>query len=380
VEGIVQRDRDHQNVVVVVQESLKVEHTMILEDSEGEFLRTNPVYRDAPSRRVRAAEEAQLVEKLHRQVEEAEQGISSRDEERSHLTTELQEALDAKAVAIQAYQAEVNSLKHQLTTEKEKARKSWKTNCEHLAEQDAIITAHEEEITALKAQIEELRLRGAGRHDEDGSLPAEANFPRSEGSGPPGESAAHPRHRSRERSPSSPPEPVAEGDLPRPSTLPLDGQRRRGKAPPIEVFSGEDPAILLDDWLPSLERASQWNGWSAEDKLMQLPGYLCGRALQEWWLLSSSEQDSYSSAIEALRQRLDPGSKTVAAQELRHSLQRGGESVSDFIRCLQKTFQVAYGRDNLNTATRDALLYGQLYEGLRYEIMLSPAVSGSQGY
>ena len=37
------------------------------------------------------------------------------------------------------------------------------------------------------------------------------------------------------------------------------GLTRRGKAPPINEFSGKDPDILLDDWLPSLERASQWN-------------------------------------------------------------------------------------------------------------------------
>ena len=113
---------------------------------------------------------------------------------------------------------------------------------------------------------------------------------------------------------------------------------------------------------------------------MQLPGYLRGQALQEWHLLPRSEQQSYPAAIEALRTRLNPGSKTVAAQEFRHSLQKSGESVSDFIRRLEKKYQIAYGRDDLNTAARDALLYGQLYEGLRYEIMLSPAVSGSQGY
>ena len=38
--------------------------------------------------------------------------------------------------------------------------------------------------------------------------------------------------------------------------------RRGGKAPPISKFSGEDPEYILDDWLPSLERASQWNAWS----------------------------------------------------------------------------------------------------------------------
>lgn len=54
----------------------------------------------------------------------------------------------------------------------------------------------------------------------------------------------------------------------------VDGWRR--KAPPIEFFSGEDPSILRDDWLPSLERAAAWNGWMTEEKLMQLPGYLKG--------------------------------------------------------------------------------------------------------
>ena len=117
------------------------------------------------------------------------------------------------------------------------------------------------------------------------------------------------------------PRPLPEGVLPECASDPPDGRRRQGKALPIEFFTGEDSAVLLDDWLPSLERASLWNRWSSKDKLMQLPGYLRGRALQEWRLLHHSEQQSYSSAIEALRRRLDPGSKTVAAQEFRHTLQ-----------------------------------------------------------
>ena len=170
------------------------------------------------------------------------------------------------------------------------------------------------------------------------------------------------------------------GDPPTRSTGPSDSRHRQGKAPPIQFLSAEDPAVLLDDWLPSLERASSWNGWSEKDKLMQLPGYLRGQALQEWRLLHRSEQQSHPRAVSALRARLDPGSKTMAAQDFSHSVQRSGEPVTDFIRRLEKTYQIAYGKDNMNVETRDALLYGQLYEGLRYDIMLSPAVSGSQGY
>lgn len=61
-------------------------------------------------------------------------------------------------------------------------------------------------------------------------------------------------------------------------------------------------------------------------------------------------------------------------------MQKSGENVSDFIRRLEKKYQIAYGWDKLATATQDTLFYGQLYEGLHYEIMLSPAVSGSQDY
>ena len=83
---------------------------------------------------------------------------------------------------------------------------------------------------------------------------------------------------------------------------------------------------------------------------------------------------------DALHVRLDPDSKTMAAQDFRHSLQKSGENVPDFIWRLEKTFQIAYGKDDRNLTTRDMLLYGQLYEGLGYDKMQSPAVSGAQTY
>ena len=70
----------------------------------------------------------------------------------------------------------------------------------------------------------------------------------------------------------------------------------------------------------------------------------------------------------------------MAALEFRHSMQCQGESVAEFIRRIEKAYQVAYGKDALIVDTRDALLYGQLYEGLRYDLMQAPSVSGSQSY
>ena len=419
IEGSVQADRDYQSIVVIVRERPKTEQIIVLADSDGDFLETNPMYRYVPQHRAYRLQEAPITEELQEaqdQLKEATRIIESaavKDREQARTIADLQEALHEKEVEVaKTFEEEITTLRKQLTVEKEKARRSWKTNCEHLAEQDAIITAHEEEVVVLKRRVAELQTR-ATRERERSEPPAMVSShssaehcppPGSREDGPPARHdsgglpfhspailvdpgmtpSSHSTHTTvRQEADPLPPHPhttpTDTGSVPRPPSESSDSRQRRGKAPPIEFFTGED-ACILDDWLPSLERASVWNGWSEEDKLMQLPGYLRGRALQEWHLLRRSEQQSYPTAIDALRTRLDPGSKMMAAQDFRHSLQKIDEPVSDFIRRLEKTYQIAYGKDDLDTMTRDALLYGQLYEGLCYNIMLSPAVSGSQGY
>ena len=135
--------------------------------------------------------------------------------------------------------------------------------------------------------------------------------------------------------------------------------------------------MRIDDWLPALKRAASWNGWSEAETLIQLAGHLRGRALQEWNLLGESEHSTLDSAVKALRSRLESQSK---AMEFRHCAQTAGEGVADFIRRLEKTFRVAYGREAITPETRNALLYGQLHEGLLYRLMEAPAVSGVTDY
>ena len=130
--------------------------------------------------------------------------------------------------------------------------------------------------------------------------------------------------------------------LPEAGTLPLG---RRGKAPPVDSFKGSDPEVRFDDWLPTLERAAYWNGWSEEEKLIQLAGHLRGKAAREYSLLSSEEKQSFSIAVETRWACLDAGSCALAAQEFRNALQREKESVSDYVTRLERSFQIAYGRD-----------------------------------
>ena len=53
----------------------------------------------------------------------------------------------------------------------------------------------------------------------------------------------------------------------------------------MNSFIAEDGRIIFDDWLSTFEKASKWNEWTPEESLMQLAGYLRGRAAQEWKLL-----------------------------------------------------------------------------------------------
>lgn len=153
-----------------------------------------------------------------------------------------------------------------------------------------------------------------------------------------------------------------------------------GKAPPVDPYNGESYEVQLHDWLPSLEKAAEWNRWSEEEKFMQLAGHLREKALQESTLISEAEKTTFAQAVAALRTRLDTGSKTLAAQDVRHLCQDDKESVSEFIRKLEHTFRVAYGRDNMSQETRDTLLFGQMQEGLKHDVMKESAVSGAVNY
>lgn len=233
---------------------------------------------------------------------------------------------------------EIARLQEQLEKEKERYKKLWSLNCAQLAEFDGAISAKEEEIEQLKTQLHS--------EGDDASLP-------------------------RTPPPGTPSEGETEENVP---------THRRGRASPVEMFSGEDSENTLDDWLPALVRAAEWNGWTKPELLLQLAGHLKGRARQEWSLLAKSEKSDYEKGVRALRARLDPGSKALAAQDFRHAAQEENEKVSDFIRRIEKTFRRAYGHDSMLAETRDALLYAQLQEGLKYELMKAPAVSGALDY
>ena len=106
---------------------------------------------------------------------------------------------------------------------------------------------------------------------------------------------------------------------------------RKGKAPPVDLFTGESSDVLWEDWLPTLERTATWNNWTENEKLLQLAGHLRGKAAQEWALLSTADKSTFASATRALGSRLDRGGKALDAKKICHTVQQSSEAVADFI-------------------------------------------------
>ena len=126
-----------------------------------------------------------------------------------------------------------------------------------------------------------------------------------------------------------------------------------------------------------MQRAPELNQWTKEEQLIQLASYLRGKALQEWNLIHLSEKSTLKSAVYALKDRLEPNIRTLAAQDFRHTIQNDGEPVSEYIRHVERPFVMAYGQDIMSTETREMLLHGQLQEGLSYDILKAPEISGA---
>ena len=242
-------------------------------------------------------------------------------------------ALQQAKEEITALKAEISTLKMQLCHSKARIKEVWRNSCECLGRQDNEIALRDAEIAELRQRLQPATDLSENHDDSFISSP----------------SAAEPR-------------------------------RRTGRAPPVDSFNGEKPDVLLDDWLPSLERVATWNGWTEEERLLQFAGHLQGKALQEWNLITETDKESYGSAVAALRTRLDPVSLTLAAQDFRHLVQGEDEKVADYISRLEHKFKLAFGRENMSTETRNALLHGQLQDGLKQELMRAPAVSGAQNF
>ena len=289
---------------------------------------------------------------------------------------QLQSQPEVTSERLREMEERLHEAQEMLQRERETARRLWEQNCRKLQDLDAALADKEEQLAELTTRLAQPQTTYAApvAHNLSHSLSV-SSFSLPQLTPHPAAALVGGPQLSRRASP-EPEQPGRDAGAARPGAR----VRRRGKALPVEPYTGEDESIQLDDWLPTLERAGQWNDWAAEELLLQLAGHLRGRALQEWNLLSTEERSTWDAAVTALKRRLEPRSRALAAQDFRHTVQAAGESVSNFITRLERTFQLAYGRDGMSCTTRETFLHSQLQEGLLYKLMKSPAVSGAQRY
>ena len=225
---------------------------------------------------------------------------------------------------------ELEATRQQLKLKKARVKELWRMSCEQIAQHDAMIISKDKEIARLRAQLAERVCQRNPTSPDAGSLLV--------------------------------------------SDVAQPGEARCGRAPPIDTFTGEDSAVRLDDWLPGLEGVAHWNGWTSDEKVIQLAGHLRGCAEAEWNLLGTEETHNYDTTIQNLRERLDPCNKVLAGQDFRRTMQGDSETVADYVCRLEKAFHVAFGSDGLSRETKEA------QEGLRLGIIRNPSVSGALNY
>ena len=175
----------------------------VLQDEEGKFL---------------------MVEE---EVEEPPEPSVMRNQHEGEEMETLQQELEAVRI-------EDRELQQQLSREKDRFRDLWRTNCHCLGEYDVMLAQKDREIEQLKQRLAEVGHVSSSQDHHGAELL---------------------------RSDSNPHEPVSDtvshmGGL----VQAMSHRPGRGRAPQVDPFTGEEPEIGLDDWLPSLKRAATWNG------------------------------------------------------------------------------------------------------------------------
>ena len=299
---LLEQEREPRDVQVVIM-AAATEGTgasperIMLQDEDGVFLEveSSPTMtaggpgdgeHEENARSLEGGERADtLASVTHDPLAGVEEGGGSRSDtselmaEREEYHTEMEELLESERSAAarvkEEKQAEIDKLRGEVREAKRRSKEVWRMNCEQLLLHDEKLAASAAEIAELKSKLSMVI----------GTLPTDP--PRSVGPVVAGRTILLPPRVGHEaHSPSS----LAARATASPSP-------RRGKAPPVDPFSGDSVETDLDDWLPTLERAASWNVWSDEEMLMQLAGHLRGRALQEWNLIPREEKSTYSDAV-----------------------------------------------------------------------------------
>ena len=303
---LMELEREPRNVQVVVREDKRI----FLVYEEGIIVSTEHVSNDTQGH-VSSEVLDHVNNESHRDdVFELRSALCEAHSKNESLTSQLFET----EMTVTQLQAEVIELKAIVTKlegelkKGDKAKRFWRQQCEQLALHEASLEQKDAEIARLKEEV--VKLESPNRRSHGGESQATRV-------GMTYKSQTEPSDRGMSE-PRSNDETLSSTPATHSRDSPARMHSRRGKAPPLDCFSGENPEITFEDWLPSLERVARWNEWPEEDTLLQLAGHLRGRALQEWLLLTQESKNTLQIATAALTAKLETRSKVLAAQDFRH--------------------------------------------------------------
>ena len=190
---------DPRNIQVVLSKD-KDHRTLRLSDHRGVFFTVNPESEGERSGSVEELRDHESESSEPTEANELEVIRNERDELQATVHTLTQEEADL--------QEQLQALQQALEASRTRVKDIWKISCEQVEEFEEASTAKDREIAELK-----LRLEAQSVVRDHSPAPS-----------------------------------LVDSEVEVPTAT---QQRRRDKAPPIEMFSGENLGIRLDDWLPS---------------------------------------------------------------------------------------------------------------------------------
>ena len=159
----------------------------------------------------------------------------------------------------------------------------------------------------------------------------------------------------------------------------LQGQTRQSRSATgnpsqkdLGFFRG-DYGGSFDEFFEHFELLARANDWPDAEKLVKLPWFLRGNALDVYRELPVDVKQNYGTLRRELAKKLQPPQMgRFYARELHQRKQQPGELVVDYARALQRLGRAAY--PNMAADARDSMLVGVFVSGLQQPIQQLVAI------
>ena len=145
---------------------------------------------------------------------------------------------------------------------------------------------------------------------------------------------------------------------------------RKLTLPTLPRFGGEkQEEDAFERWTRKLLRHAELERWTEREKLLQLELHLVGRAEQLYEVLPDKAKASFSTAVDAPKQRLHPvRSEALLSAQLIKRKQKYSESVDEYAHVFESLFEKSYGkRAGMDQGSKELLKRDLFVQGLAYK-------------